>query len=87
MDHSSSDNDTAEDDPSESTLIGRKVKFNRSNENLNENEDYFETYLVIAFSSEINTKTLHWIIDKIRGKRTHGGAELLIRKEPGDELV
>ena len=47
----------------------------------------FETYLVVHFSPTINHKTLHWIIDKIRGKALHGGANLLIRKEPQHELV
>ena len=45
-------------------------------------DDSLETYLVIIFNNDVNSKSLHWIVDKIRGKRTHGGAELLIRKEP-----
>lgn len=43
---------------------------------------YFETFLVLEFNKEISEKALHWIIDKIRGKKLHGGAGLLIRKEP-----
>lgn len=44
--------------------------------------DTFETYLVVTFASNCNNKALHWIVDKIRGKRSHGGAELLVRMEP-----
>lgn len=42
----------------------------------------FETYLVVEFSPNIERKTLHWIVDKIRKKTSHGGAGLLIRREP-----
>lgn len=42
----------------------------------------FETYLVVEFSPEIQRKTLHWIIDKIRRKTSLGGAGLLMRREP-----
>lgn len=45
----------------------------------------YETYLVMEFAKDINQKTLHWIIDKIRGRKIHGGAGLLLRKEPSDE--
>lgn len=48
---------------------------------------HFETYLVIEFSSDIQKKTLHWIIDKIRTKVSRGGAGLLIRREPQTKLV
>lgn len=48
---------------------------------LDENR-YFESYLVIEFSPNIQKKTLHWIIDKIRTKVSRGGAGLLIRREP-----
>lgn len=48
-------------------------------------DEVFETYLVIAFANTISHKALHWIVDKIRSKRTHGGAELLIRMEPQNE--
>lgn len=42
----------------------------------------FETYLVMEFARDINQKTLYWIIDKMRGKKMHGGAGLILRKEP-----
>lgn len=45
-------------------------------------DGYFDSYLVIEFSPEINKKTLHWIIDKLRTKVSRGGAGLLIRREP-----
>lgn len=47
----------------------------------------FETYLVVEFSPNIQRKTLHWIIDKIRRKTSHGGAGLLIRREPQNKYV
>lgn len=47
----------------------------------------FDTHLVIEFSSDIQKKTLHWIIDKIRLKVTRGGAGLDIRREPQTECV
>lgn len=43
---------------------------------------YFESHLVIEFSPDIQKKTLHWIIDKIRTKVARGGAGLLVRREP-----
>lgn len=45
----------------------------------------FNTHLVIEFSSDIQKKTLHWIIDKIRTKVSRGGAGLDIRREPQTE--
>lgn len=51
-----------------------------------EDVGHFETYLVIQFAKDINEKTLHWIIDKIRGKKSPlGCAGLLLRKEPRAE--
>lgn len=46
-----------------------------------------ETQMVIVFANTVPHKALHWIVDKIRGKRAHGGADLLIRMEPQIELV
>lgn len=48
-------------------------------------EDVFDTQLVMVFANTVSHKALHWIVDKIRGKRAHGGAELLIRMEPQTE--
>lgn len=50
-------------------------------------EEVFETQMVIVFANTVTHKALHWIVDKIRGKRAHGGAELLIRMEPQTEWV
>ena len=38
--------------------------------------------MVIEFDKNIHRDALHWIIDKIRMKKSDGGAQLLIRKEP-----
>lgn len=43
---------------------------------------YFDSHLVIEFSPNIQKKTLHWIVDKIRTKVSRGGAGLHIRREP-----
>lgn len=46
----------------------------------------FESHLVIEFAKDINEKTLHWIIDKIRGKKSAlGCAGLILRREPREE--
>lgn len=42
---------------------------------------HFDSYLVIEFSTDIQKKTLHWIIDKIRTKTSKGGAGLLVCKK------
>lgn len=47
-----------------------------------EKSKYMESYLIIEFSPDIQKKTLHWIIDKIRTKVSRGGAGLIIRREP-----
>lgn len=38
--------------------------------------------MVIEFEKNINRAALFWIVDKIRMKKSDGGAQLLIRKEP-----
>lgn len=43
------------------------------------------TYIVLTLSEEINGTALKWLIEKIRGKRRDGGAELLLFKQPFDE--
>lgn len=45
----------------------------------------FETHLVIEFSPDIQKKTLHWLIDRIRTKVSRGGAGLDVRREPQTE--
>lgn len=41
-----------------------------------------QTYIVLKFSHKANEKALAWFISKIRGKRSEGGAELSIRRQP-----
>lgn len=76
--------DRAETEDDDESLPKRRVNFQ---ENTDEDEDStaFETYLVIKFANNVNSKSLGWIVDKICGKKNHGGAELLIRKEPNTE--
>lgn len=50
-----------------------------------EDSGKFDTHLVIEFSPEIQKKTLHWIIDKIRTRVSRGGAGLEVRREPQNE--
>ncbi|CAO1368109.1 unnamed protein product [Diamesa tonsa] len=38
--------------------------------------------MVIEFDKNINRLAMHWIVDKIRMRKSDGGAQLLIRKEP-----
>lgn len=47
-----------------------------------EENGYIESYLIIEFSPDIQKKTLHWIVDKIRTKASRGGAGLQVRREP-----
>lgn len=90
----SSDDGSDSDDNSQTNVTNskgrrrRKVGFNdKSDDELlaDANGSVFESYVIISFASDVNTKTLHWIVDKIRGKKSHGGAELLLRKEPDQE--
>lgn len=41
-----------------------------------------QTHIVIKFASHINASAMMWLVDKIRGKRRDGGAELLVRRQP-----
>ncbi|XP_044267516.1 anoctamin-10 isoform X1 [Tribolium madens] len=49
-----------------------------------ENTSLPPTYLVIKIASDIKENTLTWLIDKIRGKRRDGGAELIVMRQPSD---
>lgn len=42
----------------------------------------FESVFVIEFLPGVKKKAVHWLVDKIRGKKAHGGAELLVMREP-----
>ena len=43
------------------------------------------TYVVLQFSRRAKTEALAWLVDKVRGKRRDGGAELLVRRQPHQE--
>ncbi|XP_055550170.1 anoctamin-10 isoform X2 [Wyeomyia smithii] len=43
---------------------------------------FVESFMVMEFSENTDSETICWILEKIRGKRIDGGAELLVRKEP-----
>ncbi|KAL9707566.1 hypothetical protein quinque_011084 [Culex quinquefasciatus] len=45
-------------------------------------ETFGDSYMVVEFSEDASSESVQWIIDKIRGKKVDGGAELLVRKEP-----
>lgn len=81
----SMDRAETEEDEDSSLLSKRRVNFNEKSDEDIVDASVFETYLVIEFANNVNSKSLHWIVDKIRGKKNHGGAELLIRKEPSTE--
>lgn len=73
------------DDPAQS-YSGLYTTTSDDDSGPNEN-NIFETYLVVEFSPDIQRKTLHWIIDKIRRKTSNGGAGLLLRREPQNKYV
>lgn len=81
----SMDRAETEEEEDLSLLPKRRVNFEEKSDDEASDSSVFDTYLVIEFSKNVNSKSLHWIVDKIRGKKSHGGAELLIRKEPNNE--
>lgn len=81
----SMDRAETEEDEDISLLPKRCVNFEEKSDDELTDTTVFDTYLVIEFANNVNSKSLHWIVDKIRGKKTHGGAELLIRKEPNNK--
>lgn len=40
------------------------------------------TYIVLKIAKDMKEATILWLIDKIRGKRRDGGAELIVMKQP-----
>ena len=42
----------------------------------------FESVFVLEFHPGVKKKTIHWLVDKIRGKKAHGGVELMVMMEP-----
>lgn len=80
----SMDRAETEDDEDSTLMPKRRVNFDeKSDEEID--TSVFHTYIVIEFANNVSNKSLHWIVDKIRSKKKHGGAELLIRKEPSSE--
>ncbi|XP_055642087.1 anoctamin-10 isoform X2 [Toxorhynchites rutilus septentrionalis] len=53
-----------------------------SSSNSEDAEKFGESFMVLEFSESADSETIQWIVDKIRGKKNDGGAELLVRKEP-----
>lgn len=48
------------------------------------------TYMVVRFASSLQPRAIAWLVDKVRGPRSHGGAELLVRRqhtEPGEGVI
>lgn len=82
----SMDRAETEEDEDSSLLPKRRVNFDEKPDEEEEiDASAFDTHIVMEFANNVSSKSLHWIVDKIRGKKNHGGAELLIRKEPNSE--
>lgn len=47
-----------------------------------EDDKLLDTYMVVNVSKETPDKTLAWLINKIRGNKRDGGAELVVMKQP-----
>lgn len=44
-----------------------------------------QTYIVMQLDPETPATALKWLVDKIRGRRRDGGAELVLFKQPTQE--
>ncbi|KXJ79796.1 hypothetical protein RP20_CCG027517 [Aedes albopictus] len=53
-----------------------------SSSNSEDFERFGDSFMVLEFSEGTAAETIQWIIDKIRGRKVDGGAELMVRKEP-----
>lgn len=40
------------------------------------------SYIIIQFGSNVKVETVQWIVNRIRSDHKHGGAELLVMKQP-----
>lgn len=40
------------------------------------------TYIVLQLSPNVSSSVVKWLVDKIRGKRRYGGAELMVFRQP-----
>ncbi|GLV46184.1 Abnormal X segregation [Carabus blaptoides fortunei] len=55
-----------------------------SDETSDEGVQLPRTYIVIKVAKHVRDVTVLWLVNKIRGKRRDGGAELVVRQEPYD---
>lgn len=39
------------------------------------------TYMIVRFAPDAQPRAIAWLVDKIRGPRSHGCAELLVRRQ------
>lgn len=53
-----------------------------SSSNSEDFEKFGDSFMVLEFNENAATETIQWIIEKIRGRKVDGGAELMVRKEP-----
>lgn len=56
-------------------------------ESSDEQEDgihFPQSYMIVKFAKNVNQMTLGWLVNKIKGQRRDGGAELLVRQQPYD---
>lgn len=53
-----------------------------SSSNSEDFEKFGDSFMVLEFNESTETETIQWIIEKIRGRKIDGGAELMVRKEP-----
>lgn len=64
-------------------LIRRRANIADLKKDDHDHENFdFDTSIIIEFHKNIDHNSLHWIIDKIRSKKTSGGAGLILRREP-----
>lgn len=55
-----------------------------SDETSDEGVQVPRTCIVIKVARHVRDVTVQWLVNKIRGKRRDGGAELVVRQEPYD---
>lgn len=53
-----------------------------SSDEQDDNVQFPQSYIIIKFGKNVKTLTLNWLVDKIRGQRRDGGAELIVRQQP-----
>ncbi|XP_055597041.1 anoctamin-10 isoform X2 [Uranotaenia lowii] len=58
------------------------VRAGEGSSNGEDGEKFAESYMVMEFGESVETEAVLWILDRVRGKKVDGGAELLVRKQP-----